>query len=205
MNADVIAPVYDSLSRLVFGNSLYEAAAWTYSFIPSNSKILIVGGGTGTILTDLDKPGAGFMIDYVELSSVMVSLSERRAPFNHIHVNFHQCDIMTWRDGSDYDVIITPFFLDCFGKADLELVMRRLTRLIKSDGFWCFTDFVETKSKWQRALIRLMYLFFRLTTGLTNDRLPDYDTVFRANSLRLTAVQTFYHGMIESRLYQPVS
>ncbi len=203
MNADAIASSYGALSRFVFGNSIQEATNWSNRYIDPESRILIAGGGDGTILQDLDHPGNNFVIDYVELSKAMISLSRRHQPFNDIDVHFHHSDIMKWQGDSPYDVIITPFFLDCFTTSELCDVVLHLKGMLKKDGMWCFTDFVETNKSWQRLLIRVMYWFFGVTTGLKTTQLPDYEKAFSASTIRLTAVQSFYHGMIESRLYQP--
>ena len=57
MNPDfnTVARPYDFISRLVFGDSLVEAQTSLLHYIPSNSQILIVGGGTGWILEEISK------------------------------------------------------------------------------------------------------------------------------------------------------
>ncbi|MEZ4686196.1 MAG: hypothetical protein R3B47_09055 [Bacteroidia bacterium] len=53
MSFNRLAPVYDFLASLVFGNRIRQAQRWLLDFIPEGSSILILGGGTGWILEEL--------------------------------------------------------------------------------------------------------------------------------------------------------
>ncbi len=44
---------YDSLAGLVYGKALVKAQVYLLQYIPADSNILIVGGGTGWILMNL--------------------------------------------------------------------------------------------------------------------------------------------------------
>ena len=48
-NFNYIAPFYDTLCQLVFGQRVKNAQIESLKFIPANSTILIAGGGTGWI------------------------------------------------------------------------------------------------------------------------------------------------------------
>jgi len=76
---DSIAGIYDILSRLVFGKVLQRSQAGLLKWMSPESRVLIVGGGTGWILERIaaDHP-AGLDIVYVEASAKMVALSRKR-------------------------------------------------------------------------------------------------------------------------------
>jgi len=78
-NYDRIARYYDFLSRMVFFRAQLKAQIEQLHFIPANSSVLIVGGGTGWILEEIAKVhSSGLRITYVEISAKMLELSRKR-------------------------------------------------------------------------------------------------------------------------------
>ena len=78
-NYDRIARYYDVLSRMVFFRAQLKAQIDQLHFIPANSSVLIVGGGTGWILEEIAKlHSSGLRITYVEISAKMLELSRKR-------------------------------------------------------------------------------------------------------------------------------
>ena len=78
-NYNTIANTYDFLSRLIFQKSIVNAQVFLLNYISANSKILIVGGGTGWVLEELSKiHSEGIEITYVEKSEKMISLSKQK-------------------------------------------------------------------------------------------------------------------------------
>ncbi|MEP5106138.1 MAG: methyltransferase type 12, partial [Ekhidna sp.] len=60
---DFVAPIYDRLSKLVFGKSLIKAQAYHLKVIGDKDRVLILGGGTGKLLEFIPKSGE---LDFVE-------------------------------------------------------------------------------------------------------------------------------------------
>ena len=201
MNTDRIAAFYDYLAGLIFGKHLHDAAEYFINRIPKDARILIIGGGTGRILRQLDKPGNQMVVDYVELSKAMIEAG-RKNHKGQLKVNFIQADVFLWEPQHHYDVIITPFVLDCFTSAKVTELVTSLTNVLQPDGTWIFADFIHTNSYLKKALVRLMYLFFRITTGLRTSALPDYRMAFEKAGLKLHEEKMFYHGMVAARMYQ---
>ena len=50
--------------------------------------------------------------------------------------------------------------------------------------------------------LRLLYTFFRLTTGLTVRRLPDHRPALLANGFRLVASEIAHAGMLTSECWE---
>src|ERR1700710_2430121 len=90
-NYDKLAWIYDPLSRLVYFKAQVNAQISLLPFIPADSKILIVGGGTGWILESIAKVHpTGLSITYVEISKKMVELAQKKN-YKKNHVLFvHQ-------------------------------------------------------------------------------------------------------------------
>src|SRR6202165_2081748 len=104
---------YDLLSRIVYGKALINAQVYLLQYIPTNSRILIVGGGTGWVLEELTKlHHSGLDITYVEVSAKMMTQSKKR----NIGLNkvvFINEAIENVVLQNDFDVIITAFLFDC--------------------------------------------------------------------------------------------
>lgn len=94
-------------------------------------------------------------------------------------VRFFIRDVREFEGRPDgYDLIVTHFFLDCFTEHQLMGVVGRLASWGDRDVRWVLSDFCEGAHPihrlWTRAIIRSLYAFFRLTTGLQVTRMPNY-------------------------------
>src|SRR5690242_776268 len=97
---------YDRLSRLVYGKALINAQVYLLGFIPTASKILIAGGGTGWILEELSKiHPSGLDITYVEISANMTALSQKRQTGQN-KVIFVNDAVENVKLAADFDVVI---------------------------------------------------------------------------------------------------
>jgi len=203
-NYDHIAGIYDFLSRIIFGRHIVQAQVCFLRYIPADSRVLIVGGGTGWILDKLsDEHPQGLEIDYVESSAQMIALSQRRN-FKENTVNFIHLPIEDFSIDKQYDVIITPFLFDNFPSAKLESVFAKLDPALKTNGLWLYTDFVCDKNKsplWQKLLLRVMYLFFRITSNIEARELISMEKYF-AQSYSIEFDSLRYFKFIRSVVYR---
>lgn len=195
---DRIAPVYDTLAHVIFGKRLETAASCFFDHIESNSHILILGGGTGQILEQLDAMERNLDVTFVEQSLKMITKAQARTT-GHLSVRFEHADARTFESEKKYDVLITPFFLDCFTTSQLSRAGHHWKNFLRDGGLWLFTDFVGTPSVAKNAFIGLMYRFFRLTAGIDTGKLPEYSVVFEG--LKCRESQRFVSNMVESRVY----
>jgi len=203
-NYNKVARYYDFLSRLVFRKSIVKAQVGLLKFIPANSSMLIVGGGTGWVLEEISKiHPEGLQITYVEISSVMIELSQKR-DYKKNKVQFVNQPFENYVDNSKYDIVLTAFLFDNFLENKILFIFNKLDELLKNEGIWLFADFAYKKNKaliWQKLLLKTMYLFFRLTCniearGLTNMSVfftPHYDKIFEAY---------YYSRFIKSTAYK---
>lgn len=66
---DNIATWYDALAHLIFGDIRYSAQAHFLNQVPENSRIVIIGGGTGKLIEALTQlHPVGLDITYIEQS-----------------------------------------------------------------------------------------------------------------------------------------
>ena len=195
-----IAVFYRPLKRLVFGRSLQRAEEFYLNRIPTGSRVLVAGGGRGEILNALQDLEKNFRVEYVEASSRMVGLAKKQKAAEG--VRFHCTDIRNFNANRPFEVLITPFFLDCFTDAELEVLMPKLIRMVEPGGIWLFTDFMPAPGLRYRLLTWLMYLFFRMTTGIRAVKLPDFNRHFARIGAQLISQTSWKDGYIESRVYR---
>lgn len=195
-----IAPWYDALVKLVFGDSLYVAQCYFLKSIPPDARILILGGGSGKILEPLLRLRPRAEIWYVEASSAMLELASKKVNADaRIHfIHGTGADIPR---GSSYHVIVTFFFLDMFSPEALGSFVEKTATHLHADGLWLVTDFINEKW-WHLALLKIMYVFFFIVSGLGTFHLPDWNKVLINNRLKLRASESFFAGFIRSCLYQ---
>lgn len=204
-NYDPIAQLYDRLSYLFFGNAQRQAQTSFIKDIPLNSRILIVGGGTGWILEEIaNRHPGGFDITYVELSGKMIELSRRRNAGRNA-VYFINEPIEAFSTTETFDVVITAFLFDNFSERHVKNVFLQIHSLLKPGGLWLVSDFDAEQAShhlWQRAMLTAMYFFFRLVCRVEAKELVSLKPLFENNSYILRNYTETYGSFIFSALYE---
>ncbi|QNL48619.1 class I SAM-dependent methyltransferase [Olivibacter sp. SDN3] len=202
-NYDKIAFCYDFLSRLIFFRSQMNAQIELLPYIPKNSSVLIVGGGTGWILEEISKlHPAGLHIIYVELSANMLKRAQTRN-FRQNRVDFIHRDIALDAPGEEYDVILTPFLFDNLTEEKALVVFMKLNIRLKPEGIWINTDFYLDpleRAPLKRAFLGIMYMFFRRIGAIEASNLMDinlyFDSCFYNRLTTLKKYNDFIHGTV---------
>lgn len=201
-NYDNSASFYDRLSRLVFGRALVNAQVYFLPFIPKNSNVLIVGGGTGWILEEIAKiHPAGLQITYVEISANMMALSRKRNTGSN-QVNYINMAVEQAKLPQQFDVVITPFLFDNFNEVNLSVIFRHIHQTLKPGGIWLNTDFQLTGKWWQAVILKSMLLFFKVVCRVESWRLPDVTKQFSTEGYRVEEQKTFFGDFVMTRAYK---
>lgn len=199
-----IAPVYDALKRLVFGQALERAQTVFLDRIPPGASVLIVGGGTGLLLEPLFITNPQNRIVYLEASARMLTRASRRI-LNHQlpgTVEFRLGDETTLQSGERFDVVITPFVLDLFTEETLQTrLLPRLRRALKPGGQWLVTDFVPPVGYGQKILIQSMIRFFRLTANIEACTLADWQKLMTETGLQRRERQSQVNGLVSAEVW----
>ncbi|MEM0938526.1 MAG: methyltransferase domain-containing protein [Bacteroidota bacterium] len=190
-----IAPYYDFLSRLVFGKKILESQIHFIKKIKKNDNILILGGGTGHLLSYFPK---GSQIDYLEKSEKMIQYAEKRK--RGLSIRFLHFDFLRFKSDHRYTVVICPFFLDCFRLKNLNLAIEKIKSLLQPHGLLIVTDF--EKSQTNKPLSFFMHLFFKLFVNLESKNLKSIHLIISKEGFRVTDEKFFYRKMIFSRVYR---
>ena len=193
---------YDTLSRIVYGRAVINAQIYLLQFIPANTNILIVGGGTGWILEKITaRRNKGLQITYVEIAENMMSLSKRRNTGENT-VIFINDAIENVTLTADFDIVLTPFLFDNFIPKTLQNIFAHVHPALKPGGLWLNCDFQCTGKWWQKVLLRLMFLFFRAICGIEAKGLPATDQEFERYTYQVISQQAFYGDFIISTAYK---
>ncbi len=203
-----VAPYYDSLARLIFGNAIQNSQTWLLPFISPNATVLIIGGGTGYILTEMLQQTNCRKIIYLEASEKMLQLSKKRyenSPKNPATlVEFRLGNENALTPEETFGVIFTGFLLDLFPPEPLHQIMQKLYHTLKPNGLWLVADFEPKNATkfWQKSLLKVMVRFFKITANLQAENLPDLSKAMADFPLKLTHKQYFYHQLIFSGVYR---
>lgn len=204
-NYDPIARYYDVLSRMVFFRAQLRAQTDQLEFIPAGSRILIAGGGTGWILEEIAKiHPSGLQITYVEISAKMLELSEKRDvkdnTIRYVHIAAED-----FKTEETYDVIITAFFFDNFSAENVEIVFSDFNALLHPGGYWLFADFYDTAAsskRWQRFLLKAMYIFFKQISNIEANVLINTEHCFDTQGYQQVRSRYYYGSFIKSIVYR---
>lgn len=201
-NYDNAAWFYDRLSRLVYGNKLIKAQTALLPLVPPDSKILIVGGGTGRIIEEIVKIHAsGLNIAYVEVSANMMALSQKRQVLQN-QVTYINKPIEEVELSKDFDVVITAFLFDNFLPETFNSVFYQLHKALKTGGLWINTDFQLNYKWWQPLLLKSMYMFFNLLGCMEAKNLISIEPYFQKSNYQIHTKKLFFNEFISTVAYQ---
>jgi tRNA (cmo5U34)-methyltransferase len=199
-----IAPVYDLLTRIVFGSAMKKAQVHFFDQVSHRAKVLIIGGGTGWIARELLNIKPLTLITYIDASDKMISKAKTLlSAFNTVRfIHGTEHDIP---EGQVYDVVITNFYFDLFSDHVLSENISLIGRHLSAEGKWLVADFIDHNKRWQKAMLSVMYGFFQITASLAAVSLPDWRRCMLKKGFREMGSEEFYGGFIRSSVFKKVS
>jgi ubiquinone/menaquinone biosynthesis C-methylase UbiE len=122
------------------------------------------------------------------------------------NITFECADARQWRgDAGAYDLVVTNFFLDCFGPGELHQVIANLGAAATPHAWWLVADFSVPPTGWRRARARAVlaaaYGFFRLTTGISANRIASPDPDLESGGFVLRQRERFNFGLLRADLW----
>jgi SAM-dependent methyltransferase len=214
MNCNAIAPFYQTLEYASFGKYLEKVRFAFLNETAEAQTALICGGGDGRFLARLLHSNPRVHADFVDASSRMVELAQRRVAAmgkNLRHrVRFHSGDFRLFQPPrTSYDLIVTNFFLDCFPEAQMASVASRIAGWAAPGALWMLSDFAEAPGfvggLWTQAVIGALYAAFRITTGLPVMRLPAYLPAVAAADFRPLRRLDVLGGLLHASIWRRAS
>lgn len=211
MSFDLISPLYDALSRIVFGRSLERVQCVFLPKIPPNSTVLLIGGGTGYLLAELLTQCQPRHVLFLEASAKMLTRARRRVQDHPLagRVEFRHGTEADLPWGEAFGVVIVPFVLDLFPEAVLKFrFLPPLLRVTAPGGCWLVTDFVYSPRLPHQLILKTMYRFFRLVSGIEARQLPDWRRMLTEAGLSPEGQRVVAGGQVQTgwwRAYPPTS
>ncbi|MBN9659972.1 MAG: class I SAM-dependent methyltransferase [Acidobacteria bacterium] len=205
MNADRIAVLYRWIEYCAFGKALERRRFAFLPLIREARNVLIAGEGDGRFVARLVEQHPGVRVDVLESSGEMIRLARQRLPPD-AQVTFHQGDAMQTPPGGPYDLVVTHFFLDCLSDEETGRFIRGVKQHLSFDAIWLVSDFQQVSfwpASWHSWIwLRVMYAFFRLSTGLRTAKLPQIDRALSGAGFELVAKEEARFGLTVSQLWR---
>ena len=206
-----LAPFYDLFSGLVFGRSLVRSQTHFLPELKKVSSVLIVGGGTGKLLIACLENKNGNEYTYVDISDKMIAKTKsrlRKYIQNHSlneKIEFINASYAEIPSTKKFDLIITPYVLDCFSEDELSKAIPMLDQRLLPNGNWLFIDFnIPPKGFMRRSsqfMVSTLYFFFHIICGLGIKRLPNFQSHFERLNFKIEKEKYFLKGMLSVKVY----
>lgn len=152
------------------------------AFLPALAhcrQALLLGDGDGRFAAALLRTAPALHADAVDGSRVMLRLLQGRCArdrhADRLHVQ--HASVLSAVVPPATDLIATHFLLDCLTQPELDSLVLRLAAAVQPGCLWVVSEFGYPRHRLGRALargyLRLLYLAFRVLTGLLPQGLPD--------------------------------
>jgi len=209
MNCDPIARWYRLFEYLAFGRALENRRLEYLDQAACAGRVLILGDGDGRFTAALLKRNPNTPLDSIDISAGMLARAQQRLRALRIDASnlcYWKADARVINLAGNYDVIVTHFFLDCFTTDELQRLIPRIASHCSPHAKWLVSEFTLPgpwlRQQAARALIRFMYFFFHIATGLTVTQLPDYRGVMAKNGFHITRSHSALGGLLISELWE---
>jgi hypothetical protein len=206
MSFEVLAPIYRLMERVLAGGKLHRCRCAFLDHIPTPEKILILGEGPGRFVVECVGKFPQASITVVEESAGMIAQARanlERCSLSSDNTTFLQADILQWEaPHSEFDLIVTHFFLDCFRPEQLEVIVPAISKTATANAQWLLADFQEANSGWKRwrsrGILSIMYTFFRVVTRLPATSLTPPDLYLMREGFVLYERREAEWGLLKS-------
>ncbi len=206
---DRIAPFYGVFEGFLFGSKLQEMRCTYLDQLIHQRDILLIGEGTGLFLERLLKVNPKTKVTVVEQSAEMMERSRNRVVSKDFgRVNFHKVALQEFDSIARFDAVCTFFFWDCFEKSQLQGMIPLLSKYTKGESLWIDVDFFENQEGalltkcWHFMLIRMLYSFFALATGIQARHVVEIEPLAKQNGFSLTACHRSEKFPVRARIFK---
>lgn len=200
---DLVAPLYPTLERLVFGVHLDDARRAFIDDVLKADRALLVGEGNGRFLKSVLTRKLVGCLKVVEKSKAMIRLTKSRiggtgkVPLELIEADFLRC-----RLGREFDCVVTHFFLDLFNPPTQLAIIKKIGEITTEKGTWINVDFTPPRTMAGRALMWLQYTFFRIVSRVEARRCFDESAMATQNGWIVVANRRFLDGFVVAKRYK---
>lgn len=197
-NFNRIAGWYDRLASVFSGGRIKKSQLHFLPILHDRKNILVLGGGTGWIIQSILSYAPGCRVVYIDASAAMIRRARKMCGADR-RVTFIIGTENDIPQSEVFDAVITNFYLDLFAQRDLERMVTVVDGYLDKSAIWIATDFISART-WHQVLLKVLYQFFRITTGLQTQTLPAWESEL---SRRYQEKQRskFFSGFIQSSVF----
>ena len=200
---DRVARVYRWAEYASLGRTLERAREFFLPQLVACRSVLALGDGDGRFLARLLRQSPEMRAVAVDSSAEMLRLLRGRCGGRVRAVQGSAMDVVA---EAGTDLVVTHFFLDCFGQDAVDELVRRVGGQVQAGTLWVVSDFGMPRVRWLRPFaavyVRALYLAFRMLTGLRVTRLPDPQRAMANAGFTRLERQEFLLGLIYTELWQ---
>lgn len=188
-----LAPIYQPLSRLVFGKDLIRA---NQAFLERNGdkKLLIIGGGDGVAYRDFIESLQG---EFWDLSPKMSQLARRNLAGSGLSIHSG-----AWQGTGKFDRVFLPFVLDTLTDLEIGQLLIQVKNCLNAEGKVVISDFFTPKTFLQTLIQQLMIFGFRILADHSGKDLPTIPGIMKAAGFKLTLEKRWRKGWIRAQVYE---
>ena len=206
---DKLAPWYGILESLLFGPRLQEMRCAYLNQLTRVGSVLLIGEGTGLFLERFLKINPEATVAVVESSSGMIDRSRNRVASKDLcRISFHRTTLLEFETIQSFDAVCTFFFWDCFEEYQLRMLLPAFSKYTKRGSLWIDVDFFELSEGAPKLnlrhflLIRMLYGFFGLATGIEAKRIVEIEPMAKQNGFFVTESRTDEKFPIRARIFR---
>ena len=195
-----VAPFYDLLKRISFGDALNNATINYMSELSEYKDFLIVGGGSGISLPQFNQDQN---IQFIDSNASMIARAKRRK--TSAAVQYHAKRFEAFDTTQKFDVICFPFFIDLYNQNEATSILDKAKSLLNDSGRLVVTDFYSIKklSNWrQKLLLRTVIVFFNITTWHRHSKIFNIPNTIKASNFQCINLKEFANGMVFASLWK---
>jgi SAM-dependent methyltransferase len=208
-NFDRIARAYRWMECLAFGRSLEHCRNHFLPRLARSRSALVLGDGDGRFLASLLAFNPNLHADAVDSSAAMLQILRANCaaltPDAEVRLRTHHAGALDFVPDRSYDLIVTHFFLDCLAQSELDSLCARIAPHLEPRALWLVSDFRISGGAMRlpaRALVRLLYLAFRVLTGLRTTALPNHTAALAAAGFHRIGEHHPLGGLLTSELWE---
>ena len=209
MSFDAIAPHYRWMEPLLAGRKLQSCRIAHLHRLASPQSVLILGQGPGKFLAPFRQRFPHARVTCIDSSQRMLGIAQHNVVSGDVpleKISFIHANALDYNYApASYDLIVTHFFLDCFGPEELRHLISQLASAATPSANWLLSDFSIPQSGFPRlralAIHRLMYAFFRVTANLSARSLNPPEEFLRSHAFNLQHRSCTNLGLLHSDLW----
>jgi hypothetical protein len=213
-----IARMYRWAEYLTLGPLLQRARTHFLAELPAlqpaleieRGAALVLGDGDGRFLARLLAQQTRLQAVAIDSSDAMLGLLRRRCRLYSDRLQTRQVSAVEFFDQGQWkgcaDLIVSHFFLDCLTQPELDRLANHMAAHTRPGALWLLSDFAIPSRPWLAPLaalyIRLLYLAFRILTGLRVTHLPDPASALSAAGFHRIARHSLLCGLLYTEIWQ---